>query len=186
MNSNYLKAAAASWLRYDKNLNLIAFERGIGSGNPDVIAVDNKRFLIEVEVKISMSDFRADAKKYKWKIQDGGYRPEAIPRLFYYLVPKDLVDKVKPELKEGHGLLTLGRRRMQNGMPEVISVVAARANKLSKRLSFPNLARMVKHQSGTLCALAASQAIAYEEELIRTVDVSDLCTVDIEVKNAEP
>lgn len=59
----------------------------------DVAALSKNDMLTEYEVKISRSDFRADAQKRKWKFytaigQDGDkYRPN----YFYYACPPDLI-----------------------------------------------------------------------------------------------
>jgi hypothetical protein len=167
MNSTALRAAAASWLRYEKKCPLITFERGIGMGNPDVLGINPSRFLIEVEVKVSLSDFKADAKKAKWAATDRmaarGTAPHGTPKYFYYMVPLELVDSVLPFVRPGAGLLTCTGYHSNTGYPIIRSKVDAKAEKLAKRVSIKDCLKLVKHQSGTLCSLANAQANLYTE-----------------------
>lgn len=49
----------------------------------DVVSILKSGYVVEFEVKISRSDFKADAKKGKWKFYD--LRVETgIPNYFYY------------------------------------------------------------------------------------------------------
>ncbi len=108
-----------------------------------------------------MSDFRADAKKYKWQWRQG-YQTRGRPKFFYYFVPLDLVEKVKPELKPGRGLLTVERpERLMSitGLPELVCVVPPKADPLALKVSAVDCLRLIKHQSGTLCSVANLSAI---------------------------
>ena len=60
MNSTHVKASVACYFRYTKQNPLVAFERSVrlSPRNPDVLAVDKQRRLTEIEVKVSMADFR--------------------------------------------------------------------------------------------------------------------------------
>lgn len=173
-NSYIMKAIAASWLRYDRKCPLVTFERGLDyNSNPDVMAVNPSRFLVEIEIKISMSDFRADAKKSKWQWRER-YGSRGRPKFFYYFVPMELVEKVKQELKPGHGLLTVKRpdKLMSiTGLPELDCVVSPKADSLAKRVSIDDRIRLIKHQSGSLCGVANLSACLlnrqkeYQEEI---------------------
>lgn len=169
MNSNSLKAAAASWLRYEKKCPLITFERGLGFGNPDVLGVNPSHFLIEVEVKISVSDFKVDAEKRKWLVLESArehskngkkYKVHGVPKFFYYMVPMDLVDTIKPLMKASHGLITCSGYSSHTGYPIIREIISASVELLAERVTTKDFIRLVKHQSGTLCSLANSQAKA--------------------------
>lgn len=60
-----------------------------------MIAATKAGLLIEYEVKISRSDFRADLKKFRHRWLDTGTVKHNIgvrgPSYFYYVVPRDLV-----------------------------------------------------------------------------------------------
>lgn len=153
MTSDYLKACVAAYLRYRRQCPIIAFERGISGSfdNPDVLAVTNSRFLIEVEVKVSLSDFRHDASKRKWQKPFAG---RLCARQFYYAVPPEMVDKVQADWPHpDRGLLTLGHKITYGHLKEVIVMRPAKAAS-AKSLSTKQIVQLVHHQSGTLVSLA--------------------------------
>lgn len=68
--------------------------------------ITNSNYLYEVEVKISISDFRADQKKNK-------YHDHPDVRGFYYFVPQELYSRYKNEIRamckeKGAGLIVDG------------------------------------------------------------------------------
>ena len=63
IDSKYCKAALFSYLRFTKQASYLASE--CGDFSSDILFVTKKRKLVEVEVKVSKSDFRNDFKKYK-------------------------------------------------------------------------------------------------------------------------
>ncbi|MCU0329045.1 MAG: MmcB family DNA repair protein [Chitinophagales bacterium] len=68
----------------------------------DVCALNKTLYLTEYEVKISRSDFKADAKKRKW-IYYKKRMENFIPNYFYYACPQDLI--AKEEIPEYAGLI---------------------------------------------------------------------------------
>lgn len=108
MNIWRLRAAAVMWLRYERHCPIVAMERGLGSGVPDVLGVSDTRHLIEIEIKVTMADFRKNEKK--WGIRHRRLYDQPaywIPRQFYFLVATKIVEKVRVELPQGCGLLSL-------------------------------------------------------------------------------
>ena len=73
-----------------------------GGGEMDLCVVTQARYLWEVEVKLSLSDWRADEKKSKWKDKDRQY----VSR-FYYAVPSNLLDKIPEFVSEETGILEI-------------------------------------------------------------------------------
>lgn len=68
----------------------------------DLLVVSRAGYMTEVEVKVSLSDWRADAKKYKFKIlSDQGQNPETAReqsswrsiKAFWYAVPVELAPR---------------------------------------------------------------------------------------------
>lgn len=164
MNSRHLRAAVAAWLRYKKQAPVVAFERGIGAGIPDVMAITKDRFLLEVEIKISMADFRRDKAKDKWRWRSFNRDSARDPAYFYYAVPREMVEKIRALIPEGTGIITMPNPETINGLtgvPGVESVVAARRRQGAKRLRLIDCVDMVRHQTGTLvsleCEIAARQ-----------------------------
>lgn len=160
------RAAAVQWLRYQTQCSVVAIERGIAmGGTPDVIGLTPKRFITEIEIKRSVADFKRNAKKL-WSFQKGrsifegtGWE-QTRPRLFYFLVPEDLVEKVQPLLEPEHGLMCLcsSGRRYQGVFPVKViknAIPSARA----KRLTMRQCVEMAKHQTGSLSSLLNKLAV---------------------------
>lgn len=154
MKAEYIRACCANWLRYDRHCALIAFERGLHwQIKPDVIGITDERFMIEIEVKVSIADLRRDFKKMRWtKYHHGHY-----PRLFYYAVPRDLVEKARPIIPDRAGLMAPAEDT-RYGSHRMRVVKRAPIDPLAKRASMRQMVDLVKHQSGTLCKLAAKVA----------------------------
>jgi len=155
-----IKYAVASYFRYERQAALVSTERpiyGVTAGVPDVLVCMPNRKLVEIEVKVSMSDFRADAKKYKWKYMKSEWAKNKGPSQFYYAVPTKLVEKVKAELPEGAGLISCRWDGRCVGGTAV--VVERKAPVLHKtRLDLKSIVRMAKNQTGTLCSMMRLEA----------------------------
>lgn len=150
MNSKQMRAALACHLRYKMQCSLFAFERGLGGDNPDVIGVLPNRYLAEIEIKVSLSDFKRDAAKKKWSS-----RYHVRPRLFYYAVPPELVAKVTPLLPKGAGLLTfqtIGRDPITR-LPGVEIMKKPTADREAKQITLKDFHYMARHLSGTACSV---------------------------------
>jgi hypothetical protein len=100
-----MKFDALRWLRIDQRCMFIATE--VGSYSADVIGINEKK-MVEIEIKISMQDFKNDFKKSK-HLQYTTYEPDGgmnyawykawVPTHFYFAVPKIMVDDVKAYLE---------------------------------------------------------------------------------------
>lgn len=164
MNATHLRAIAAEYLRYKRNCPIVAFERSHWppTVKPDVIAVTKGRKIIEVEIKCSMSDFRANAKKHSEYLRwNAGYY---VPHQYYFMVLPEMVEKVKLELPEHAGLMSfIDHKSVWSGLPKLEIHIAAKMNKLALPISAKDMVDLVMAQSGTLCAL--SREIAKSEIL---------------------
>jgi hypothetical protein len=156
-NSGTLKACVAAYWRYSRQCPLVAFEAGSrlkweSAEQADILAVNKERYLIETEVKVSLSDFRKDRKKtcHRHFNHDTGIYPTAY---FYFAVPKDLANRVSylcANLYPYAGVLGC-----PEGMNEWEVEVYRSPKRLSgKRLSLKQLVYMCRAQSATLCRLA--------------------------------
>ncbi len=165
VNSEQLKAIIASYWRYVRQCPVIALEVSSnlssysGDEMADVLAVDKNRYLIETEVKITLADLRRDAKKSKHRgFQDNGLR--CVARYFYFAVPKEIANGTKlvcDDLYPYAGVLGT------NGLDEYGVEVYRQAKFLpGKRLTYPQVLRIIFNQSSTVCRLAKKV-----EELIR-------------------
>ena len=110
---------------------------GFSSWTADVLAVDHKGFLTEVEVKVSVSDVRADAKKetkHEWLLLAmagavDGLDPRRPPARIFYAVPftieGDAIRTIR-ELFPYAGILVVkpdGKVRMRRGATRLHNIV---------------------------------------------------------------
>lgn len=134
-----LELIAMRWMRYERKLPVVMRERSPRMwlcGEPDVIGITPSRYLVEIEIKRSVSDFRADFKK-RSRINREAYIHLA-PKQFYYLVLPDMVDRVEPIVPAWAGLMTTHSNEMS-----VVLVKTAPVNRASKRLTINESARLV-------------------------------------------
>lgn len=93
-----LHTEALAWLRYGKRMPIVCTEAG--KWNADVLGM-NSKICIEVEIKHSISDLRADFRNKAHKHflykeanpDDGTGWSGSIPNFFYFLTPAELKDK---------------------------------------------------------------------------------------------
>ena len=104
LNSELIKALILSKARFAHQLKFMATE--VGAFNADVLYIDKKDQLIEVEVKISKSDLINDFKKRKHLYFDSPNQQEFTPHYFYFCTPEFLIDDAQEILKDTkYGLL---------------------------------------------------------------------------------
>jgi hypothetical protein len=104
-----IKHRALCWLRLKKKCPFIATE--VGGFNADVVGVTEKD-LVEIEVKVSIEDLKADLRKEKHRYYNNettfiSHSAPWIPTHMYYAVSADLVDKTV-ELFEQRKLVNYG------------------------------------------------------------------------------
>ncbi|MBA7464989.1 hypothetical protein ES707_00150 [subsurface metagenome] len=158
MNSEQLKAIIASYWRYVRQCPVIALEVShnlsayADEERADVLAVDKNRYLIETEVKVTLADLQRDAKKSKHWAFRNNLPTRCIARYFYFAVPRDIANKASlicADLYPYAGVLGT------NGTDEYGVVIYRQAKFLpGKRLTYPQVLRIIFNQSGTVCRLA--------------------------------
>jgi hypothetical protein len=152
-------ASGLEWLRYQRGCYITAWERSpweFAHHKPDLIGIDSTRKCIEIEIKRSVADFKNDAEKAIWNSRD--LFKQAWPAQFYYFVDPAIVDKVRPFVRDGFGLITLApesERPTIYGNRDIQVVKKATKQKDAKPLSVRQLFNMVRHQSGSMAALMA-------------------------------
>lgn len=165
ITSETIKAAVATYFRYQRQCPIIAFEvdSQVHSwmGEPaDILVVNNDRHLLEVEVKISLTDLRHDAKKRKHE----SFRLRHTPTTyFYFAVPREIANKAKPicdDLFPYAGIIGT------DGGYDVEIYRVPKAMCL-KKLDYTNIFRLIRGQSGTVCRLAGKveDLLATEKKL---------------------
>lgn len=156
MTADQLKAVIASYWRYIRQCPVIALEVSYNlstysdEARADVLAVSKNRWLIETEVKITLADLRRDAKKSKHR--DFRENRLCVTHYFYFAVPRDIANDAKLICDDFYpyaGVLGI------NGLDEYGVGVYREAKPLpGKRLTYPQVLRIIFNQSGTVCRLA--------------------------------
>jgi hypothetical protein len=150
-----LELLGLRYLRFIRKCPLVTLERGICMGDPDVFGVTSARYCIEIEIKRSASDFRANAQK--WHVR---HREEYLglwPTYFYYMVPEKLQPKVEHLLPCWAGLMVQTDQYSTNGNPYFPMIVReAPKNKEARKVSIKDLVRMATRQANTLISLKTS------------------------------
>lgn len=161
VTANSIKASVAAYWRYSKQYPFVALEANCqlkawnDGGQADVLAITKDRYLIEVEVKLSMADLQRDKNKVKHRnFRDGLIKYPT--RLFYFAVPKELANKVSilcDNLYPYAGVLG------SNGLGEADVEFYRKPRPLwGTKLTFSQILRMVREQSATVCRLARKLA----------------------------
>jgi len=169
-----LEYMAMHWLRYEKRCSVVITGRSprCDHGLPDVLGITQNRYLLEIEIKRSLSDFRANGRKPFIAERDAMFKLEGEvsnekwPRNFWYLVPHELADKIKPLLPPWAGLL---RGPTEGEVQSVWSVVTAPQNKASKPLDQQEFERLAHCMSNQIWSLTDSvrklkQGIVWKSE----------------------
>lgn len=75
---------------------------GLFNSEIDILSILKSGYVVEYEVKISRSDFKADLKKSKWKWWEMKFE-DKMPNYFYYVCPSGLISK--DEIQDFAGLI---------------------------------------------------------------------------------
>jgi hypothetical protein len=110
MNSNILKNAILHHFRFKRGFYLCATEVRLHGQTSDIMLCNDDNEIIDIEIKISYSDFLADFKKLKHKKIKGtpGF-PYLYANKLYFCIPADLKKKCLEYLdnnKLPYGLIT--------------------------------------------------------------------------------
>lgn len=157
MNAKTLRALAFTWMRYEQSGIMVTFERSPYSSRilPDVLGLDKRRLLTEIEIKISKADFDKDMKKkHRTHLLEeiAKFRPRA-PNFLYYLVPPKLVNHVLENAPSFAGVLTVDARMdTYSGLP-TLTILRKAVRLHDQRLSIKNSIVMARDMSGTMASL---------------------------------
>jgi len=152
------RALAASWLRYTRNCTLVCFERSPWNTKelPDVLGLDSSRRLIEIEIKVSKSDFLHDAEKPHRKtllLRIMGKMTTA-PQELWYLVPRWLAPVVLASGPEYAGVLVPSDAVFDtfSGFPS-LEILRPALRLHSYKLPISQVFVMAKDMAGTLTSV---------------------------------
>ena len=143
-----LETLAMHWLAYEKKCHAVIRERSprYGIGSPDILGITKLRFLTEVEIKRSVSDFKINAEKRH--IINRHLFLDLCPRQFYFLVPESIMAKVSPLVPEWAGFAYARDDRFFHVLKN------APVNLQSKRLSVKECIALVRCMSNQIIAQA--------------------------------
>lgn len=127
-----LELFALEWLRFEKRCPVALFERSPRPfhGRPDVLGITKDRYLVEIEIKRSISDFKANERKDHVLTRE--CHVAKWPLFFWFLVPSDIADKAMGLLPEYAGLLRAPRA---DECQQISCIVKAPKNNASERLT---------------------------------------------------
>lgn len=128
----------AHWLKWERRCIFLLMERSpreMWNGRPDLLGITASRYMIEIEIKRSLSDFRANARKDFHSRRSLNPEKAAMkaPKLFYFLVPPTIAEKCAAELPENAGLLTVENHRIK-------IITGANPNRLSQKFTIKECA----------------------------------------------
>ncbi|MFP3975881.1 MAG: hypothetical protein ACLFVK_06640 [Dehalococcoidia bacterium] len=157
MAADTIRECVAKYWRFRRQCFLVAFEAtdtsfpGLDNRRADILTADDSRRLIEIEVKVSMSDLHRDYNKWLHNQARWGH-PTLTVAYFYFAVPRPIANQVCLVCDQKFpyaGVLGC------NGLDEYGVSVYRKPKQLSdKRLSVRKIYQLVKAQSGTICHLA--------------------------------
>lgn len=163
-----LRFQALQWLRYKQRCPIVccerpAFEYERGSLRPDALGITRGRQLIEVEIKVSATDLRQDAKKPRFTRYAHGRASNKVRK--YYLVPPRLLALALEVVPQECGVLVpeysnprAGAVPLSDAFKVALSVKRSSARGEYPRLKFSDCVRMAENQSGTLVSIARELA----------------------------
>ncbi|CAB4127307.1 hypothetical protein UFOVP75_131 [uncultured Caudovirales phage] len=164
----HLKAFALAWLRYGKKMPVVCTE--VGNWSADVLGVSQYQS-IEVEVKTSISDLKADfknktAKHYLYS-QAEGMTPASIPNYFYFMVPHEISDKAVAEISLHStkiGVISVEpEMRLESFHPRLVSIPKKGLALHKEKPSMRMLEMALLRNSSELCGLYRHNVLLREQ-----------------------
>ena len=161
-----MKAIVASYWRYTRQCPFVAFEANCwldsfnAGGQADVLAMTERRLIIETEIKLNIGDLRRD--KHKMKHRCLATNDKCLPtHYFYFAVPWDIANPTC--LLCGNLYPYAGVLGVHGGQIEVYR--KARLRKVPKA-SLRRMRNIAREQSATVCRLA-QQVVELKQSLRR-------------------
>lgn len=181
MDALELKAMMARYLRFERACPLLALEcpsmlenSWTTGGAADLLAVDKAGFLIEIEVKVSISDLKADRNKpkhnyyrkvmgypYNNKVRKFGHvfteEPNFYPtHLFYFAVTPEIANEAKlvcENLYPYAGLLRPHNTFYSSGTVGNVYIAKKPRAINPEKITFKQISLLAKSQSATIVRL---------------------------------
>jgi hypothetical protein len=162
-----LKTACLCYLRFARRMPYIATEFSVGWNYADVFAAD-KDMSLEIEVKVSIRDFRRDFFKHKHEVPDA----RRSPNKFYFAIPVQMKEAVVKEMagKNGaYGIMTYDDQAFGARMWEGL-VIEKRAGWLHREPPKPELLERILLRMGSEIAGYSMAHAAFRDvrEIVRS------------------
>ena len=147
-------------MKFEKRCPLVIHERSPRerhTGQPDVLGITNDRYMLEIEIKRTVSDFRANFNKEHMRnrccdvpeIRDAYLKRG--PRQFWFLVPEKIRVKIQEQVPDWAGLLIYDPN--QGGWGHIQCVKKSPTNQLSEKLSLKDCARLLRNVGNQMYSL---------------------------------
>ena len=132
MNSSFIQMACANYFGWWKHLMVPNIYLG-PNDEMDIALLTKNHLLWEIEIKISMADWRNDIKKDKWRYRGFGIKPYH-PARFYYAVPSELLKNGIPDFVLPHaGIIEVPSKPTRHWCKGVRAAKAIHRHKLPER-----------------------------------------------------
>jgi hypothetical protein len=142
MNSVEMEIALAGFFGYRQNQIVPNVSYGLWIHECDLLIVSQAGYCTEVEIKISISDLKADFKK------EHQHKSKKI-KYFYYAIPEELKEKALPLIPEHAGLIIVKAHTLNVYEPTYCQIIktpiinkTARALTVEERIKLGSLASM--------------------------------------------
>lgn len=147
--SDRMEHIALRWLAWERKCLAVMHERSPRNmmGSPDVLGITRSRYLIEIEIKRSVSDFRANRTKHHIANREMWIQKQ--PKQFYFFVPEAISDRCLAGCPEWAGLAKL----LPDGY-RLHVVKEAPINSSSKRLTLKECIKMFHLMSNQIVSFS--------------------------------
>lgn len=170
-NADTIKLALLMVYRFSRGAYLVSTE--CGNYSSDVMAVEKDGTITEIEVKVSLTDFKADFKKDKHKIfEHASTLKESawdkkfmfVPHYFYFAIPESLVTDVLPLLMgKPYGVISVPDIEFK---PSLHWVQNNKYLKVVKRPSALRLHKITEQERKIIISRMSSEMINAKAKLI--------------------
>lgn len=106
----------------------------------DVLVINKDDSLSEVEIKISVADFRRDSKKQKWHSHGMQQEFKRLITRFYYAMPIEIYERVKDEVPDFAGVIVVRDNRFNPTQ----TVKRATSNRSCQKLSVEDQLKLAR------------------------------------------
>ena len=136
MTSNEIEICLANHFGYRQNQIVPNVSYGLGLHEVDLLIVSKSGYCTEIEIKVSISDLKADFKK------EHHHKSKKI-KYFYYAIPEELKEKALPLIPEHAGLIVVKAHTLNVWEASYCSIVKSPiVNKNARTLTSDELIKL--------------------------------------------